>query len=159
MKYHVIERNAFQVVGLKKVFQCDGEVGPSSEIQQLWGEVSQDGTIDQLMPLVSGEITGLIGMTVDYSNERNELEYWIAVEGKGNITEHFSTFDVPAAKWVVFDVVGPYASAIPATWRKIYSEWFPFNDFVHSGGPSLEVHKSHDPNCRNAQSEIWVPVK
>lgn len=50
-------------------------------------------------------------MAVDYSNERNELKYWIAVEGKGNLPDNFSTFDVPAAKWVVFEVVGPYAQS------------------------------------------------
>ncbi|EKN68664.1 transcription activator effector binding protein [Schinkia azotoformans LMG 9581] len=64
-----------------------------------------------MLALNSGEITGLIGMAVDYSNERNELKYWIAVEGKGNLPDNFSTFDVPAAKWVVFEVVGPYAQS------------------------------------------------
>lgn len=159
MNYQVIERNAFQVIGLKKVFKCDGDVGPSSEIQQIWGQVSQDGTIDKLMALNSGEITGLIGMTVDYSNERSELEYWIAVECEEDLLENFSTFDVPSSKWVVFDVVGPYAKAIPETWKKIYTEWFSCNDFVHSGNPSLEVHKSHDANSPDARSEIWVPVR
>lgn len=159
MNYQIIERNTFKVIGLKKVIKCDGEVGPSSEIQQLWAHAAQDGTINKLMALNSGEITGLIGMTVAYSNERNELEYWIAVEGNGDLQDNIISFDVPAGKWCVFEVEGPYASAIPATWEKIYSEWFPFNDFEHRGDPSLEVHKSHDPNSPKAQSEIWVPVK
>lgn len=49
----------------------------------------QDGTIEKLLALNSGEITGLIGMTADYSNEGNELEYWIGVEGKGNLSDKF----------------------------------------------------------------------
>lgn len=159
MQYQVVEREAFQVVGLKQTFQCDGEHGPSQDINQLWAKYGQDGTIGRIAQWNNGPIQGMLGLTVDFSQERNELEYWVATEHTGPVPDGLSGFEVPASKWIVFAVTGPVAQAMPETWRKIYSEWFPSHAYEHSGAPSIEVYKSADPTSPTAQSEIWVPVK
>ncbi|PTF58494.1 AraC family transcriptional regulator [Staphylococcus chromogenes] len=159
MNYQLIEREAFQVVGVKERFSCDGDIGPSQDIGHFWTKVGQDGTIKRLLDLNNGQISGLIGATVDYSKKDNEIEYWVGTEYKGNTPDGLSSYELPAEKWVIFEVVGPVADVVPEIWKRIYSEWFPSNDYEHSGGPSLEVYKSPDPTSSSAKTEIWVPVK
>lgn len=158
MNYHLIERESFQIVGVKERFHC-GDSGPSIEINRLWNEIGQNGTLHRLLELNNGEISGLIGATVDYSKEDDEIEYWVGREFKGRTPEGLSSLEVAAAKWVVFEAVGPVIDAVPETWRKIYYEWFPSNDYEHAGGTSLEVYKTPDPTSPTAKTEIWIPVK
>lgn len=159
MNYQLKEREAFKIVGVKKKIYCDENFNQSIEIGKFWSEVGQDGTLDRLVGLINGQISGLIGATVDYSKKNNELEYWVAAESTGDTLDGLSSYEIPASKWAIFEVVGPVAEALPKTWKKIYSEWFPSNDYEYGGGPSLEVYKSSEPASSTAQSEIWVPVK
>lgn len=159
MEYQLIEREAFRVIGLKKMFQCDDEMSQSIEINKMWQKSNEDGTIDQLLRLNNGDIKGMLGIAVDYSQETNELEYWIAAESTEKVPDGLNELKVAAAKWAVFNVTGPVAEAVPAMWKKIYSEWFPSNQYEQSEAPSMEVYKSPNPNDTDAQSEIWVPIK
>lgn len=159
MNYQLLEREAFKIVGVKQAINCNEEFSQSKEIGQFWGQASRDGKIHILADLKKGQISGLIGATVDYSKENNQIEYWIGAESIGDIPNGLSSYEIPAAKWAIFKVVGPVAEVLPKTWHKIYSEWFPSNDYENSGGPALEVYNSPDPTSPTAESEIWVPVK
>lgn len=159
MNYQLKELDAFQIVGVKESFNCDDEFSQSMEIGRFWAQIGQDGTIDKLLGLNNGHISGLIGATVNYSEEDNEIEYWVGTDYKGNTPDELVSNEVSAAKWAIFEAVGPVADVVPETWKKIYSEWFPSNNYEHSGAPSLEVYKSPDPTSPTAKTEIWVPVK
>lgn len=159
MHYRLMERDAFQIVGVKKAFECNEAFDQTKAISRFWAQIGQDGTIDRLLGLNDGQITGLIGATVDYNERGNEIEYWIGTESKGNTPDGFDRYEVSSAKWAVFEAVGPVTVVVPETWKKIYSEWFPSNDYAHSSAPSLEVYQSPDPSSPTAKTEIWVPVK
>lgn len=159
MNYRIVERNAFSIIGVKETFDCSEEFNQSIDINRFWAELGQKGTIDRLLSFMNGEINGLIGATVNYDEVKNQIEYWIGVESSNSAPEGFLQYELPLSKWAVFEVVGPVAKVIPETWKKIYSEWFPSNDFEHSGAPSLEVYKSPDPSSESAITEIWVSVK
>lgn len=159
MNYHLKERDAFQIVGVKKLFECNEEFDQSREIGYFWAQLGQDGTVDRLQRLANGEIPGLIGATLSYNEETNQIEYWVAAEFSGDMPNGLLSYELPSTKWAVFEAEGPVADVVPETWKKIYSEWFPSNDYEHSGGPSLEVYKSPDPTSPTAKTEIWVPVK
>lgn len=159
MNYQFMERDAFQIVGVKESFDCSEEFDQSKGIGRFWAQIGQDGTIDRLLSLNNGQISGLIGATVNYNEEDNEIEYWVGTEFKGNTPDGLVGYEVSSAKWVIFEAVGPVANVVPEIWKKIYSEWFPSNDYEHSGAPSLEVYKSPDPTSPTAKTEIWVPVK
>jgi AraC family transcriptional regulator len=159
MNYQLIERDAFKIVGLKETFSCNDNFAQSQGINRFWARIGQEGMINKLFGLNNGQISGLIGATVDYNKEENSIEYWIAVDSKDDAPEDFIIYKVPAAKWVVFEAIGPVIDVVPATWKKIYSEWFPSNDYEHGSAPAMEVYKSPDPNSPTAKTEIWVPVK
>lgn len=159
MHYQLLERDAFQIVGVKQSIKCNDEFDQSKEIGHFWAQIGRNGTIDRLLNLNNGHISGLIGATVDYNEKDNEIEYWVGTEFEGNTPDGLASYEVTSAKWAIFEAVGPVAVVVPETWKKIYSEWFPSNDYEHSGAPSLEVYKSPDPTSSTAQTEIWVPVK
>ncbi|GIP61340.1 Regulatory protein soxS [Chlamydia abortus] len=159
MNYQLVERKGFQIVGVKERFNCDGDLGLSLDIGHFWTKVGKNGTINRLLGLNNGQISGLIGASVDYSKEDNEIEYWVGTEYKGNIPDGLSSYQISAEKWAIFEAVGPVADVVPKTWKKIYSEWFPSNSYEHGDAPSLEVYKSPDPTSPVAKTEIWVPVK
>lgn len=159
MHYQIIERDSFQLIGLKENFHCSEEFDQSIAINHFWGQLGEDGTLEILLRLKNGEISGLIGATVNFDEEKNQIEYWVGVESKGAVPDGFSVYHIPASKWIVFEAVGPVREAVPETWEKIYSEWFPTHDFKPSGGPALEVFQSPGPTSSTIKTEIWVPVK
>ena len=159
MKYKLIKREAFKAIGFKYSLPCDGEMAPSADIAELWEKAAQNGTVPRLLAMNSGEINGLMGITVDFSQVSNEIEYWIAAENNHDEPDGLSRLVIPASNWAVFEVTGPYNTALPQAWKQIHSEWFPSNDYEHSGAPSIEVYKSADSTSADAKSEIWVPIK
>ncbi|MFB7640285.1 AraC family transcriptional regulator, partial [Peribacillus butanolivorans] len=92
MKYNIIERDSFQLIGIKREFSLvNGEnlIG----IPKLWDKVNSDGTDDQLGKLNNGQIKGLLGVCVDKRIlEQNEtMDYWIATEYDGQVPEGYSS--------------------------------------------------------------------
>lgn len=160
MKYTIVEKDAFQVIGMKREIPCGGERNsPSKGIIQFWSESAANGTIDQLLLLNSGKVKGLLGVTRNYYQEKNIIDYWIATEHSGDVPAEFSNMAFPAAKWVVFEVKGPVSTAMESSWRQIYSEWFPSNKYVPTEIAPLEVYIDPDPNSPNSMNEIWVAIK
>ncbi|MGN4123802.1 AraC family transcriptional regulator [Lysinibacillus sphaericus] len=156
MKYKIIEKESFQLIGVKRTFSCkDGE--QTKENTKFWQDVYEDGTNAQLFPLNTGEIHGVMGVCDMIEHEI--MNYWIATNHAGDDSHGFDTFTVPAAKWVVFEVTGAMPIAITTMWEKIYQEWLPSNAFELTGGPELEVYSNGDASSDHYYSEIWLPIK
>ncbi|MFU2013998.1 AraC family transcriptional regulator [Peribacillus butanolivorans] len=160
MKYNIIERDSFQLIGIKRAFSLvNGEnlIG----IPKLWDKVNSDGTDDQLGKLNNGQIKGLLGVCVDKRIlEQNEtMDYWIATEYDGQVPEGYSSLTIPASKWVIFEVHGPMPDAIQEVWKRIFSEWFPTSGYEHAGTPEMEVYTDDDASNPDYYSEIWIPIK
>ncbi|MBO9131481.1 GyrI-like domain-containing protein [Bacillus sp. 165] len=160
MQYIIVERDGFQVVGIKKEFSCvNGEnlIG----IPRMWAEVTENGTDNVLFKLNNGQIKGVLGVCVTTGDTKAKqlMDYWIAVEYEGNIPEGLSKLEIQASKWAVFEVHGPMPDAMQKAWKQIFSEWFPSSGYQHAGTPDLEVYTGEDSSNPNLYSEIWVPVK
>jgi AraC family transcriptional regulator len=64
MNYKIIERDSFQVIGIKRELSCvNGE--NLIKIPKMWADVHADGTNDLLLKLNNGEINGVLGVCVD----------------------------------------------------------------------------------------------
>ncbi|WP_416825260.1 AraC family transcriptional regulator [Ectobacillus polymachus] len=157
MKYNVVERDTFQVAGVKREFSVvNGEnlIG----IPKFWDEVNQDGTCEKICKLNNGTIKGALGVCAAGSNKQ-AIDYWVAVDHDGKLPEGMESLIIPASKWVVFEVHGPMPDAIQAAWKKIFSEWFPTSGYEHADAPELEVYPDGDVSHPDYYSEIWIPVK
>ncbi len=157
MKYRMVEREAFQTIGVKRQFVCAKEPGIPG-VEDYWAQANQDGTTEKLSQLNEGEIKGLLGVTDNYDEEHNTVDYWIAVEHNGDGSPEFEKIEFPASKWVVFEVRGPIPEAIIDSWKQIYSEWFPSHNVEPASLPPLEVYKEADLQRADTYSEIWFPV-
>ncbi|MBY0121835.1 AraC family transcriptional regulator [Bacillus sp. S/N-304-OC-R1] len=162
MKYNVLERDGFQVVGIKRGYSIVNG-GNLIGIPKLWDEVLNDGTCEKVARLNNGQIKGVLGVCVCADNNdaasQGMIDYWVAAESTDKVPEGFLSLDIPASKWVVFEVHGPMPDAMQKKWKQIFSEWFPTSGYEHAGTPELEVYPEEDSTSENYYSEIWIPVK
>ncbi|MDN3018366.1 AraC family transcriptional regulator [Paenibacillus sp. BSR1-1] len=159
MNYKIIERDGFQVVGVKREFACQNGENLKG-IPKMWEDVHRDGTNDLLFNLNLGEIKGVLGVCVDKRGEQPELmDYWVATEYTGATPAELMQLEIPASKWGVFEVHGAMPEAMQKAWKQIFSEWFPSSHYKHAGTPDLEVYPAGDPWSPGYYSEIWIPLK
>lgn len=160
MKYNIVEKEKFQVVGVKRTYNC--QKGENLQgIPLFWDEVNRQGMDEQLFALNDGKIKGVLGVCVPDENykENNLMDYWIGTDHVGDVPENLLAMEVPASKWVVFEVHGPMPDAMQNAWKQIFSEWFPSNPYEPAGTAELEVYTDEDPSSENLYSEIWIPIK
>lgn len=160
MKYNIVEKEKFQVVGVKRTYNC--QTGENLQgIPQFWNELNGQGMDEQLFTLNNGQIKGVLGVCVPDENYKDNslIDYWIATNHIGEVPENMLAMEVPAFKWVVFEVRGPMPDAMQNAWKKIFSEWFPSNPYEPAGTAELEVYTDEDPTSENLYSEIWIPIK
>ena len=120
MNYHIVERDAFQVVGVKQKFSYGTRDIGIPGVPEFWESEEKKGTVDQLIPLIDGEIKVLLGITENYNQEKSTIDYWIAAEYSGEVPNEFLSIVYPASKWVVFEVIGRIPSAkIPISIERI----------------------------------------
>ncbi|MBM7620134.1 AraC family transcriptional regulator [Bacillus tianshenii] len=161
MKYSVVEKEAFRIVGVKREFSCIGEENQKG-IPKLWDEVNGNGTCDRLFELNDGVVKGVLGVCDGSSEEKRRnkvMDYWVAASFDGEVPSGMESMEIPASKWVVFEVHGPMPVAMQNAWKQIYSEWFPSNRYEHAGTPEFELYTAEDPSSPDLYSEIWIPVK
>jgi AraC family transcriptional regulator len=155
MEYRILEKGSFTMVGTSIEVSCvDGE--NLRRIPAYWGECSQDGTIERLAALGSGN--PLMGVCVAQP-DKEKIQYWVAVEsGSAEVPEGFAAGEVPAATWAVFTSVGPVVKSIQEVWCSIYQEWFPGTGYEHAAGPELEMYPPGDTNAEDYRCEVWIPI-
>ncbi|SDD16478.1 AraC family transcriptional regulator [Paenibacillus sp. UNCCL117] len=158
MKYRIVERDVFQVVGVKRECPC-GEEAKGPGIAGFWGEAHGNGTVDKLIPLMNGEIKGLLGITDNYNAEKSTIDYWIAAEHAGEVSSGLESIQIPASKWAVFEVRGHAPTAMVNAWRQIYSEWVPSNGYELAEIAAIEAYIDPDPYSQDSLNEIWLAIK
>ncbi|MFS0783100.1 effector binding domain-containing protein [Bacillus sp. 1P06AnD] len=160
MKYKIIKKEAFQVIGVKRTFSLENEEN-LRRIPKMWDDIHQDGTNDKLNRLNNGAIKGILGVCANaaHGNPTNSIDYWIATDYCGKVPAGWQSMQIPASKWAIFEVHGPMPDAMQMAWKQIYSEWFPSNSYEYAGTPELEVYTEDDPASPGLYSEIWIPLK
>ncbi|PEJ52112.1 AraC family transcriptional regulator [Bacillus sp. AFS002410] len=160
MQFNIVEKSAFQVVGVKKEFSFLNDQ-QQQLIPKMWEEVNSNGTSDRLYELNNGDIKGVLGVCMmnEEQKSKNLLEYWVAAVHEGETPEGFDHHEISASKWAVFGVHGAMPTAMQDAWKKIFSEWFPSSGYSHAGIPEFELYPEGNPFSEDYYSEIWIPVK
>lgn len=161
MKYRIVEKEAFRIVGLKKrvplVFH-----GVNPEIAKMWGSLNEQ-IIAQLKQLSNVEPQGMISASTHFSEGRmegkGELDHYIGVVTTHDCPDAFAQLEVPATTWAVFEAVGPFPDTLQQIWGRIYSEWFPTSQYQQVEGPEILWNESKDVTSPVFKSEIWIPVQ
>ncbi|MFJ8512724.1 AraC family transcriptional regulator [Lysinibacillus xylanilyticus] len=160
MKYKILEKEKFQVVGVKRTYNSQNGENLQG-IPHFWNEMNSKNFDNQLIQLNNGSIKGVLGVCVPNTSqgENGFIDYWIATDHVGEVGENLLAMEVPASKWVVFEVHGPMPDAMQNTWKQIYSEWFPSNPYKAAGTAELEVYPDDDAYSPDSYSEIWIPIQ
>ncbi|QIQ05683.1 AraC family transcriptional regulator [Streptomyces liangshanensis] len=168
MRYRVVDRPDFAVVGLKARVPLV-HVGPNQAIIDFVRGIDP-GVRERLEKLSDQEPRGIVAVCDDLDPGRaegTELDYYLGVitsagatgaSGVAEAPEGVTTLAVPAGTWAVFTASGPVPEAIQNLWRDVYAEWFPANPYRTRPGPEiLRTRPSADGT--EAEAELWLPVE
>ncbi|MGW6581065.1 AraC family transcriptional regulator [Streptomyces globisporus] len=159
MRYGLVEKNAFRVIGKKARVPLIHE-GPNPAIAEFIRGIGRE-ELERIAALSDQEPAGIVGVSdqLDPSRaEGTELDYWHGVVTGAEPPEGLDALDVPAGTWAVFESEGEFPQALQYLWRDVFTQWFPSNPYASRPGPEiLRVRLTEDG--KRAEAELWIPVE
>ncbi|MFF5497637.1 GyrI-like domain-containing protein [Streptomyces aquilus] len=159
MRYRVVDKADFSVVGLKKRVPLV-HAGPNQAIIDFVRGIDPK-VVERLKELSDQEPEGIVAVCDDLDPSRaegTELDYYHAVITSGAAPEGTTALAVPAGTWAVFTTSGPAPQAIQELWRDVFTEWFPSNPYRSRTGPEI-LRTRLSPRTSEADAELWLPVE
>ncbi len=154
MNYRITERKKFRVFGVYTEISRDQETA-FQQVPQFCRKCDEDLVPDEINELLGRfEDNYTISALYDYKEETFKYMLCQFLPKGLKIPEKFTTLEVPASTWAVFDVPN---GDVQGMWKRIWTEWFPTSGYESVKGVSFEMYyglASH----HNAHAEIWVPV-
>lgn len=153
MNYRIVEKEPFQVVGVKySVEMVDGVLSPAYE--DMITAIS-DSKMNELESMSDTEERyGIVHVSVNY-NESAEgkatFDQYIGAITTKEETDAYSTLEIPSFLWAIFEMDGDWQQ-IEEHWQRIYSEWLPSSSYELAEGPEMLASKDQ-------KSEIWISIK
>ncbi|MFE5809004.1 helix-turn-helix domain-containing protein [Streptomyces sp. NPDC056491] len=159
MRYRVVDRPDFSVVGLKARVPLV-HAGPNQAIIDFVRGTDRQ-VLEDLEKLSDQEPHGIVAVCDDLDPSRaegTELDYYQAVITSAAAPEGAEVLPVRAGTWAVFTTSGPAPQAIQELWRDVFTQWFPSNPYRSRPGPEiLRTRMSADHT--EADAELWLPVE
>ncbi|MBL1111536.1 AraC family transcriptional regulator [Streptomyces sp. 110] len=159
MRYRVVEKERFQVVG-KKVRVPLVHEGVNPGIAEFIRGIGQKG-IRRIAALSDQEPEGILGVSDNLDPSRaegTELDYYHGVVTGAAAPADLDTLAVPAGTWAVFENSGPFPQALQYLWRDVFTQWFPSNPYQSRPGPEILRTRLSQDGAR-ADAELWIPVE
>ena len=160
MRYRIVEKEAFQIVGRKARVPLVHEGANAAAAAHM--ESLDERAIVRMKELAGREPEGILSAAVyltDSREEGTEADYWIGVAtGPETTIEELDALDVPAGTWAVFDNDGPYPSALQELWRDVFTQWFPSNPYTSRPGPELLRTQLVEVG-EETHSQLWIPIE
>lgn len=159
MRYRVVHRDAFTVVGLKTRVPLV-HTGPNQAIMDFVRGIDPR-TLERLEKLSDQEPHGIVAVCDGMDPGRaegTELDYHHGVITSAAAPEGMTALAVPAGTWAVFTTSGPAPQAIQELWRDVFTEWFPSNPYRTRNGPEI-LRTRLSPERTEADAELWLPVE
>ncbi|MFI8536101.1 GyrI-like domain-containing protein [Streptomyces aquilus] len=159
MRYRVVDKADFSVVGLKKRVPLV-HAGPNQAIIDFVRGIDPQ-IVERLKQLSDQEPEGIVAVCDDLDPSRaegTELDYYHAVITSAAAPEGTTALTVPAGTWAVFTTSGPAPQAIQELWRDVFTEWFPSNPYRSRTGPEI-LRTRLSPRTGEADAELWLPVE
>ncbi|MFK0168644.1 effector binding domain-containing protein [Streptomyces sp. NPDC090306] len=159
MRYRVVERPEFTVVGLKARVPLV-HLGPNQAIVDFVRGIDRQ-VLERLEKLSDQEPRGVVAVCDDLDPGRaegTELDYYQGVITSSAAPAGTSALRVPAGTWAVFTTSGPAPNAIQELWRDVFTQWFPSNPYRSRPGPEI-LRVVPSPDGAEADAELWLPVE
>ncbi|CAL9344750.1 GyrI-like domain-containing protein [Streptomyces sp. enrichment culture] len=159
MRYRVVDRPEFRVVGLKARVPLV-HTGPNRAIIDFVRGVEPRLT-QALEKLSDQEPQGIVSVCDDLDPSRaegTELDYYHGVVTSAAAPEGTTVLPVPAGTWAVFTTSGPAPRAVQELWRDVFTQWFPATAYRSRPGPEI-LRTRLSPDGGEADAELWLPVE
>ncbi|WP_282700956.1 AraC family transcriptional regulator [Streptomyces sp. CC219B] len=159
MRYRVVEKDGFQVVGRKARVPLVHE-GMNPAIADFIRSIDTK-TLERIKGLSDQQPEGIVGVSADLAESRaegTELDYYHGVVTGAPAPGDLDALAVPAGTWAVFESSGEFPRALQYLWRDVFTQWFPANPYRSRPGPEiLRTRLSGDG--AHAEAELWIPVE
>ncbi|MFJ5225451.1 effector binding domain-containing protein [Streptomyces sp. NPDC088400] len=159
MRYRVVEKDRFQVVG-KKVRVPLVHEGMNPAIADFIRSIDK-ATIRRITELSDQEPEGIVAVSDNLDPSRaegTELDYYHAVVTGAAVPDDLDALTVPAGTWAVFENSGQFPQALQYLWRDVFTQWFPSNPYRSRPGPEI-LRTRLSPDGAEAEAELWIPVE
>jgi AraC family transcriptional regulator len=159
MRYRIVEKDEFRVVGRKVRVPLVHE-GMNPAIADFIRGLGQE-TMRRIEELSDQEPQGILGVSDNLDPSRaegTELDYYHGVVSGAPVPDDMETLTVPAGTWAVFENSGPFPQALQYLWRDVFTQWFPSNPYRSRPGPEL-LRTRLTPDAAQADAELWIPVE
>ncbi|MFJ1749781.1 GyrI-like domain-containing protein [Streptomyces sp. NPDC088116] len=159
MRYRVVEKDRFRVVG-KKVRVPLVHEGMNPAIADFIRSIDK-GTLRRITALSDQEPEGIVAVSDNLDPSRaegTELDYYHAVVTDAEVPEDLDALTVRAGTWAVFENSGPFPQALQYLWRDVFTQWFPSNPYRSRPGPEI-LRTRLSPDGAEAEAELWIPVE
>jgi AraC family transcriptional regulator len=159
MRYRIVEKDEFRVVGRKVRVPLVHE-GMNPAIADFIRGLGQE-TLRRVEELSDQEPQGILGVSDNLDPSRaegTELDYWHGVVSGAPVPDDMEALTVPAGTWAVFENSGPFPQALQYLWRDVFTQWFPSNPYRSRPGPEL-LRTRLTPDAAQADAELWIPVE
>ncbi|MCM3761635.1 AraC family transcriptional regulator [Alkalihalobacillus oceani] len=152
MNYRIVEKDPFTVVGVKYEVEMVNEL-LTPTYESMIAAIS-DTEMKELESIANKEPHGIIHVSVNYSENdegKASFDQYIGAATSQEPLEKYSTLEVPALLWAIFEVDGDWEQ-VEEHWQRIYSEWLPSSSYELAEGP--EILASNDQ-----KSQIWISIQ
>lgn len=148
MGYKLIEKNSFQVTGVRVITPFGGGT---------WTIVKSDGSLDKLV-IESGK-SETLGLCFGFDEQGNN-DYMCGVEWNNPNDLEYDVYTYPELKWLVFLAEGKLSDNILYnTWERIKNEFLPNSKYKKMDLPTIEKYIIWDENNDFSKVEICIPVE
>ncbi|MCX5363859.1 AraC family transcriptional regulator [Streptomyces sp. NBC_00124] len=159
MRYRIVEKDEFRVVGRKVRVPLVHE-GMNPAIADFIRGLGKE-TLRRIEDLSDQEPQGILGVSDNLDPSRAEgtgLDYYHGAVSGAAVPDDMEALTVPAGTWAVFENSGPFPQALQYLWRDVFTQWFPSNPYRSRPGPEL-LRTRLTPDAAQADAELWIPVE
>ncbi|MES9525472.1 AraC family transcriptional regulator [Streptomyces capoamus] len=160
MRYRIVEKEAFRVVGRKARVPLIYE-GANPHIAEHVRSIPPE-TMLRIEDLSDQEPEGVVSATVRLSDgfeEGSELDYYhgvVTTAARG--FEDLDVLDCPAGTWAVFENTGPFPQALQRMWGDVAAQWIPSNPYEYRPGPEILRTRPSQDDPAQSDAQLWIPV-
>lgn len=151
MKYSIVEKENFKVIGIMETVQINNK---GSFITN-YNELNKKQILDKLEQLLNTKINNILYGTINKTDQI--VESFIGIETDANCPKcpkSLVEFEIPKQKWAVFELVSFAPQVINNIWSELCSYWFPVNGYELASNVELYQEKTE-----HNRYELWIPVK
>ena len=153
MKYRVVEKEGFKVIGRRKITPPSGTPGNRGT----WRAAREDGSIDQMIKLMSPP-KPFLGLCFGFGEDRSD-DNMVGIEWNGGDIEGLESYTFPKLNWLVFTDEGKIDERpLLKMWDTIYRDFMPQSEYKQANLPTIEIYLERDIERNFCKLEVWIPL-